>query len=179
MSFRGGKLKSHGLIQKRSLTKKAESDAKKRKVKSPNRLKRSDTMQIKYGARKTVVDGIMFDSNKEAQRYRELKLLEKAGKIADLQLQVPFELIPAQYEATDVIYTKGANKGKPKRGKLIERAVTYYADFLYVEIEQFPDIRTVSVRLFVEDVKGCRTKDYIIKRKLFRWRYPEYEFREV
>ena len=53
--------------------------------------------------------------------------------------------------------------------KCIERAVTYIADFTYYE----------HGKKVVEDVKGMRTKDYIIKRKLLRWRYPEYEFREV
>jgi hypothetical protein len=128
-------------------------------------------MRSKYGARKTVFDGITFDSKKEANRYRELKLLEKAGEICCLRLQVPFELIPAQYEETGEVYTKGANKGKPKRGKCIEKAVTYIADFVYYNSDA--TVRTV------EDVKGMRTPAYIIKRKLFRWRYPDYEFREV
>ena len=128
-------------------------------------------MRSKYGARKTVVDGITFASKKEANRYRELKLLEKAGEICCLRLQVPFELIPAQYEETGEVYTKGANKGKPKRGKCIEKSVTYIADFVYYNSDA--TVRTV------EDVKGMRTPVYIIKRKLFRWRYPDYEFREV
>lgn len=128
-------------------------------------------MRSKYGARKTVVDGITFDSKKEANRYRELKLLERAGKICCLRLQVPFELIPAQYEETGEVYTKGKNKGKLKRGKCIEKAVNYIADFVYYNSDG--TVRTV------EDVKGMRTPVYIIKRKLFRWRYPDYEFREV
>lgn len=140
-------------------------------------------MRSKYGARKTVVDGITFDSKKEANRYRELKLLEKAGEICCLRLQVPFELIPAQYEETREVYTKGANKGKPKRGKCIEKAVTYIADFVYTTCEPHPDggvrINKRISKEIVEDVKGMRTPVYIIKRKLFRWRYPEYEFREV
>ena len=128
-------------------------------------------MRSKYGSRKTVVDGITFDSKKEANRYRELKLLEKSGEICCMRLQVPFELIPAQYEETGEVYTKGANKGKPKRGKCIEKAVTYIADFVYYN----PN----AANWTVEDVKGMRTPVYIIKRKLFRWRYPDYEFREV
>lgn len=128
-------------------------------------------MRSKYGARKTVVDGITFDSKKEANRYRELKLLEKAGEICCLRLQVPFELIPAQYEETGEVYTKGKDKGKPKRGKCIEKVVNYIADFVYYNSDA--TVRTV------EDVKGMRTPVYIIKRKLFRWRYPDYEFREV
>lgn len=128
-------------------------------------------MASKYKSVKTECDGIMFASKKEANRYRELKLLEKSGEICNLRLQVPFELIPAQYEKTGEVYTKGANKGKPKRGKCIEKAVTYIADFVYYNSDA--TVRTV------EDVKGMRTPVYIIKRKLFRWRYPDYEFREV
>lgn len=128
-------------------------------------------MASKYKSVKTQCDGITFASKKEANRYRELKLLERAGEICCLRLQVPFELIPAQYEETGEVYTKGKNKGKPKRGKCIEKAVTYIADFVYYNSDA--TVRTV------EDVKGMRTPVYIIKRKLFRWRYPEYEFREV
>ncbi len=57
--------------------------------------------RAKYGNRKVVVDGITFDSKKEAQRYTELKLLEKTGKITGLQLQREFELIPEQREHTN------------------------------------------------------------------------------
>lgn len=124
----------------------------------------------KYHSRKAVVDGITFDSGREACRYQQLKLLEKANKITGLSLQVKFELLPAQYEETVEVFTKGPKKGQPKRGKCVEKAVFYIADFVYCE----------NGRMIVEDAKGCRTKDYIIKRKLFRWRYGEnYEFREV
>lgn len=127
-------------------------------------------MRSKYGSRKITVDGIVFDSVKEARRYKELKLLLAAGKISDLRLQVPFELVPAQFEYTGEVYTRGKRKGEPKRGKCIEHAVVYKADFVYAE----------SGRLFAEDAKGMRTKDYIIKRKLFRMIYGDrYEFREV
>ena len=102
-------------------------------------------------------NGIEFDSKKEAQRYAELRLFEKAGKITDLELQKVFELIPAQYETSAEFYTKGKNKGKRKKGKCIEKAVTYKADFTYTDEKGF----TV-----VEDTKGFKTKDYIIKRKL-------------
>lgn len=140
-------------------------------------------MASKYKSVKTQCDGITFASKKEANRYRELKLLEKAGEICCLRLQVPFELIPAQYEETGEVYTKGANKGKPKRGKCIEKAVTYIADFVYTTCEPHPDggvrINKKISKEVVEDVKGMRTPVYIIKRKLFRWRYPDYEFREV
>lgn len=94
----------------------------------------------KYGNRKVIRDGIEFDSIKECQRYCELKLMQRAGVISDLQMQVPFELIPSQ--RID--------------GKVVERAVNYIADFVYQQ----------NGLKVVEDTKGMRTKDYIIKRKL-------------
>lgn len=97
----------------------------------------------KYHNRKTTVDGITFDSLKEARRYSELKLLERAGVISDLQRQVKYELIPAQRV----------------EGKVVERACNYVADFVYNENE----------KTIVEDTKGYRTADYIIKRKLMLW----------
>ena len=100
----------------------------------------------KYGNRKTIIDGIVFDSAKEARRYQELVLLQRAGKISDLQRQVPFVLIPAQVD---------------ENGKVIERPVRYVADFAYSEKGVYT----------VEDTKGVRTKEYIIKRKLLLWRY--------
>lgn len=102
----------------------------------------------KYKNKKVVVDGIVFDSKKEAKRHQELVLLEKAGEIQDLRRQVKFVLLPAQYSKTE--FTKA---GKPK---CIEREVAYFADFVYKR-----DRRTI-----VEDTKGMRTKDYILKRKL-------------
>ena len=116
----------------------------------------------KYKAKKTQYNGILFDSKKEAKRYRELLLLERAGKISALELQKVYELIPAQYATSDEVYTKGKNKGQPKRGALLERAVVYKADFKYVDEDGY----TV-----VEDTKGVKTKDYIIKRKLMLLNY--------
>lgn len=117
--------------------------------------------RAKYGNKKAVIDGITFDSKKEAQRYTELKLLEKAGKITSLCRQIEFELIPAQREMTDQIYTKGPNKGRFKLGKLLERKCSYIADFVYWD----------GFEMVVEDTKGMRTKEYIIKRKLMLYEY--------
>lgn len=94
----------------------------------------------KYRNKKTVVDGITFDSLKEAQRFKELQLLERAGEITELAIQVPFELIPKQIKANGEA----------------ERSVTYIADFTYWENGKF----------VVEDTKGFRTDTYKIKRKL-------------
>ena len=100
----------------------------------------------KYNAQKTTVDGITYDSRKEAQRAQELRLMLKAGIISNLREQVPYELIPAQ---------------KNEYGKVIERAVIYKADFVYDE----------KGKTVVEDTKGVRTKEYIIKRKLMLYEY--------
>lgn len=100
----------------------------------------------KYNARKAEIDGITFDSHKEAQRYAELKLLLRGGEIRDLRLQVKYELIPKQNG---------------------ERACEYIADFVY------QDVRTGET--VVEDVKGCKQgaayNIFAIKRKLMLWRY--------
>ena len=106
-------------------------------------------------------DGTVFDSKKEYYRYAELSVLKKAGKITDLKRQVKFLLIPAQYEQLDEVYTKGPRKGQKKDGKLLERECAYYADFTY----------KVNGELIVEDTKGIRTADYIIKRKLMLQEY--------
>ena len=108
----------------------------------------------KYNSRKIERDGFTFDSLKEYRRFCELRLLEKAGQITDLQRQVKFELIPAQYEPDTI-----GKRGGVKRGKLIERECCYVADFVYTQDE----------KRIVEDTKGFKTKDYIIKRKLMLW----------
>lgn len=112
----------------------------------------------KYKNKKIVIDGMTFDSKKEAKRYKELKLLEEAGEIYDLQRQVKFTLIPAQREPD----TKGKRGGKIK-GKLLERECCYYADFVYFLKDDVTPI--------VEDTKGVRTPEYIIKRKLMLYNF--------
>lgn len=98
----------------------------------------------KYHARKTTVDGITFDSRKEADRYLVLKGMEEDGSIEDLRRQVRYELVPA-FDVDGRHY----------------RPVYYVADFVYVE-----DGREV-----VEDVKGVMTDVYKLKSKLFARRY--------
>lgn len=115
----------------------------------------------KYGNVKTTTsDGITHDSQKEANRWCELKMLERAGKITDLKRQVEFELIPAQYESVPRV----SKSGKTLKDKqvLIEKAVKYIADFTYYDDKG---------KYIVEDSKGKKTKDYIIKRKLMLWVY--------
>ena len=111
------------------------------------------TYRSKYHSKKITRDGITYDSIKEYRRHTELLLLERAGAIQELKRQVKFELLPAQYEE---------GNGK-KRGKCLERAVHYVADFVYIE----------NGETVVEDTKGCRvgiTYNYfVLKRKLMLW----------
>ena len=90
---------------------------------------------------------------KEYNRYLDLIMLEKEGKISDLRRQVKFILIPEQREPD-----KMGKRGGKIKGKLLEREASYYADFVYTDNE--------SGDLVVEDTKGYKTKDYILKRKL-------------
>lgn len=109
----------------------------------------------KYHAKKTAVDGITFDSRKEAMRYKELKALERVGKIDMLELQPRFVLM----------------EGFRYEGKAI-RKIEYVADFLYRDLS--------TLELVVEDVKGVKTDVYKLKKKLFLKHYGnEYKFREV
>ena len=107
------------------------------------------TKRSKYHAEKTSLDGSTFDSRKEAQRFAELSLLEKAGEIYDLECQVEYELIPPQ---------KYRSEGRWKA----LRGVKYIADFRYT---------TKDGETVVEDVKGFKTDAYKIKRKLMLERY--------
>ena len=113
----------------------------------------------KYNNTKVVIDGQTFASRKEANRYYELKLLEKAGSIKDLATQVKFVLIPEQREPD----TTGKRGGVIK-GKLIERELSYIADYCYTDVK--------TGEMIVEDVKGYKATDtaayrvFVIKRKL-------------
>lgn len=107
----------------------------------------------KYNARKATVDGIRFDSQKEARRYGELKLLLKAGEIRELELQPKFTLMDSfKYQ------------GKTYRG------ITYIADFRYFDKQLGLEV--------VEDTKGFRTDVYNIKKKLLLNKYPDIYFVE-
>ena len=107
--------------------------------------------QSKYHNKKITVKGETYDSIREYNRYLELSLLQRAGRIQDLKRQVKFVLIPTQREP-DIIGPRGG----VKQGKLLEKECAYFADFTYYQDGQF----------VVEDTKGDRTPDYIIKRKL-------------
>lgn len=102
---------------------------------------------------KRTVDGIVFDSMREAARYVELKALKRLGIISELELQPEYELIPAfKY-----------------RGKR-ERSIKYRADFRY---------RDENGAEIVEDVKGHKTDVYKLKRKMLLHKYPDINFQEV
>ena len=112
-------------------------------------------MASKYRNRKTVIDGITFDSKKEARRYSELKLLKKAGHIKNLELQPSFVLVDGYVNGT---------------GKKI-RPMIYKADFRYYDVMGKCEV--------VEDVKGVRTEVYKLKKKLFEERYAPLTITEV
>ena len=97
---------------------------------------------MKYHNKKIIRNGEKFDSIKEYQRWVELCILEQGSLISELRRQVKFVLIPSQ--RID--------------GKVVERECSYYADFVYKDNE--------TGQTVVEDTKGIKTKDYIIKRKL-------------
>ena len=110
--------------------------------------------KAKYGNKKTVLDGIKFDSKKEASRYQELIIMQKQGIITHLELQKPFVICPK------IEGLKGS------------RARKYIADFVYEE----------KGKKIIEDVKSAITRQnpvYTLKKQLVQWQYPDYEFREV
>lgn len=117
----------------------------------------------KYKNHVVTIEGITFDSMKEGNRYRELKLLERAGKITGLQLQVKYILIPSQFGRVPDAQRSGGTKRV-----CLEREVSYYADFVYKDADG---------QLVVEDVKGYRDPasaayaKFVIKRKLMLERY--------
>lgn len=108
----------------------------------------------KYNAQKVVIDGVKYDSKKEAARAQELMMLQRVGRISGLKFQVPFILLdPFKHD-----------------GKT-ERAIKYVADAVYFE----------NGRYIVEDTKSPATRVnrvYQMKRKMLLARYPEITFRE-
>lgn len=110
--------------------------------------------QNKYQNKKVVYDDIQFDSIKEKNRYIQLRLLEKAGEIKDLELQKTFILQPSF-----------------KKNGTTYRAITYKADFTYLDLRTNKNV--------VEDTKGFKTEVYKIKKKLFEYVYPDLELKEM
>lgn len=108
----------------------------------------------KFSNQKLVVNGMRFDSKKEYERYLQLLDMLKNNEIKSLQRQVEFVLIPHQTEKIQKVLKSGKIK---EEEKLIERRLCYVADFVYTDKND---------NVIVEDVKGMRTHEYIIKRKL-------------
>ena len=106
----------------------------------------------KYRNTKVVIDGEKFDSKHEAERWIELKYMERAGLIYGLQRQVRFTIVPDIY----------------KDGKIVQRMASYIADFVYQR----------GGETIVEDAKGVKTDVYKLKKKLMRWEHG-IEIKEV
>lgn len=117
-----------------------------------NKVLEKEKSPSKYGNRRMEVDGHTFDSEMEADYYKQLKLLERAGAISNLILQPRYELVPA-FEKNGMKFRK----------------MEYVADFQYEE----------NGKTIVVDVKGYRTDVYKTKRKLFEYLYPELTVMEV
>src|SRR5690554_2149342 len=110
----------------------------------------------KYNNQKTMVDGIKFDSKKEAEYYCNLKILKQAGKIKDYRLQPKYELQPA--------FKKNGKK---------YRAITYIADFVITNNDGTTEV------VDVKSSKTFKTQVYRIKKKMFEYKYPELTIKEV
>lgn len=108
----------------------------------------------KYRNKKTQVDGHVFDSRLESERYIQLRMMQDGGLIRELELQPSFTLLP---------------KYKNGDGKSI-RAMSYVADFKY----KLPDGEVV-----IEDVKGVKTQVYRLKKKLFEHKYAPLTIKEI
>jgi hypothetical protein len=106
----------------------------------------------KYKSNKIIIDGIKFDSKKEGSRYIQLKALLDNNKISNLELQKEYILQPSY----------------KKNGKTI-RKISYFADFVYNEND----------KVIVEDVKGYKTEIYKLKKKIFEYKYPDLEIKEI
>ena len=110
----------------------------------------------KYHAHKTEVDGILFDSKLEAERFIQLKLLLQAGEISDLKLQPEFQIFQGYID--------------PETGEH-HKSRYYFGDFQYVDKQ--------CHKVIVEDTKGIETPDFRLKWDLVCSIYPEYEFRKL
>lgn len=106
----------------------------------------------KYRNKKVILDDYVFDSTQESRRYKELKLLLKAGKIQNLELQ-PHFLLQESFKKNSKTYRK----------------VEYIADFQYIE----------NGKIIVEDVKGMQTDVFKLKHKLFEKKYPDLELKII
>lgn len=121
----------------------------------------------KYGSRKCSCNcGHTHDSKKEAERCDELHILLDADEISDLKIQKSYLIIPVIHKTLDTgsVYKKGVRKGQKRYKQVTDERATYYiADFVYFD--------TKLNKTVIEDTKGMRTKEYILKRKLMKQQY--------
>lgn len=120
------------------------------------------TSNSKYKNKKVEHDGIQFDSKKEMDRYLFLKQAEKDGSISNLERQVRFELIPAIYEEY-IEHLKTKDKVKTRT---VQLAITYTCDFKYTKdgVDVIEDVKASPVLASLDKV-------FLLKEKLFRWKY--------
>jgi hypothetical protein len=122
------------------------------------RVARSANQVGKYNNRRTVIDEITFASQAEGERYLQLRDLVDRGDIYRLEIHPTYSLFPAF---------------RDRLGRY-HRAIKYTADFSYIIVDEYGGRRYV-----VEDVKGPRPRDYVLRTKLFQFIYPQFEFWEV
>lgn len=113
-----------------------------------------DIKRKKYGNKKITIDGIEFDSRLEANRYCQLKILERAKEIKDLRRQVEYIIQP-----------------KYRKNNKTVREIKYIADFVYYDIKKDKTI--------IEDTKGYRNEIYKLKKKIFEYKYTDLEITEI
>lgn len=118
-----------------------------------NYINKTNKGKSKYRNQKTIVDGINFDSKKEAEYYLQLKLLKAAGEIKDFGIQPKYELQP-----------------KFSKNGVNHRAITYIADFIIENNDGTTDI---------VDIKGVETEVFKIKKKLFEYMYPDLSLKVI
>jgi len=121
-------------------------------MKKEQKENKSSTRKNKYNNKKPTIDGIKFDSKKEAKFYEELKLLKAAGEVKEIELQPKFVLL------------------EKDKDRVTGRGIKYYADF---------KITYADDSVEVVDVKGYKTNVYKLKKKLLLAKYPDINFREV
>lgn len=127
--------------------------ARKNKKHNNIQVDKEPARKNKYNNQKTIVDGIEFDSKKEAEYYCQLKLLKQAGEIRDIGLQQKYTLQPG--------FKKNGVKYQP---------ITYIADFVITNNDGTTE---------VVDIKGVETQVFKIKRKLFEYKYPDLNLKVV
>lgn len=127
---------------------------KRKGIEPPPKMRRPK--QSKYSNKKTTIDGITFDSKREARYYLDLKRLKAAGEIKDFGLQPKYELQP-----------------KFKKNGETHQAITYSADFIVDHNDGTTEI------IDIKSAKNFKTEVYRIKKKLFEYRYPDKTIREI